>query len=253
MNKYQKGWMAAGAVFAIILFCAWRSTAPEQLTRQSSSQDTTPRKKHYYSRDNEFTLGDIDKAMREMDRAMAEVHKNMNMDFSKMNQEIKQAMEEVKKVDFTKLDQEIKAAMKNIDWESIRKETDKAMREAEARLKEVDLKGVSAQMEKLKTELAAQKFVDMESIHKSVEAGMAGARIGIQKAKEELGKLKEFVDILDKDGLIDKKKAYRIEIKNDELFINGTKQTKEVTDKYRKYFWDDDYVIKSDGEGVERV
>jgi len=250
MNKYQKGWMAAGALFAIIIFSAWRTTAPEQLMGQSNRQDTTPPKKYHYHSDNEFTIGDIDKAMREMDRAMAEMHKNMNMDFSKMNQEIKQAMDEVKKVDFAKLDQEIKASMKNIDWESMRKETDRAMREAEKQLKEVDMKAVSEQIEKLKTELDTRKWVDMESIQKSVEAGLAGARIGIEKAKVQLAKFKEFIDTLDKDGLIDKKKAYRVEIKSDELYINGTKQSKEVTDKYRKYFGEEDFTIKSEGEGV---
>lgn len=253
MNKYQQGWLAAGAVFAIIIFSAWRTTAPEQIMGQPGTQDTTPRKKYSHNRDNEFTIGDIDKAMREMDRAMAEMHKSMNIDFGKMNQEIKQAMDEVKKVDFAKLDQEIKTAMKNIDWESMRKETDKAMREAEARVKEIDMKGVSEQMEKLKTELDSKKFVDMESIRKSVESGLAGARIGMEKAKVQLAKFKEFIDTLDQDGLIDKKKAYRVEIRNNELYINGTKQSKEVNDKYRKYFGEEDFTIKSDGEGVTRL
>jgi hypothetical protein len=253
MNKYHKGWLAAGALCAIIVCGAWRSNAPEQLTRESgqSTQDTTPPRTKYYSDKNEF--GDIDKAMREMERAMADMPRNMNIEFGKMDKEIKQAMEEVKKVDFAKLDQEIKAAMKNIDWESIRRETDKAMREVEARLKEVDLKEVKVQMDKLKTELDAKKFIDMESIQKSVEAGLAGARIGMEKAKAELAKFKEFIDTLDKDGLIDKKKAYRVETRNDELYINGTKQSKETTDKYRKYFHEEDFTIKSDGEGVERI
>jgi hypothetical protein len=255
MNRNNKGWLAAGAVFAIVVFCAWRSNAPEQLTRESgqSARDTTPSRKKYYSDKNEFTIGDIDKAMREMERAMADMHRNMNIDFGKMDKEIKQAMEEIKKVDFAKLDQEIKASMKNIDWESMRKETDKAMREAEARLKEVDLREVKVQMDKLKTELDAKKFVDMESIQKSVEAGLAGARVGIEKAKAELAKFKEFIDTLDKDGLIDKKKTYRVEVKDDELYINGTKQSKEINDKYRKYFRDEDFTIKSDGEGVVRL
>jgi hypothetical protein len=255
MNKLNKGWLAAGAVFAIFVFCAWRSNAPDQLMRESgqtTNQDTTPRKK-YYSDKNEFTIGDIDKAMREMERAMADMPKNMNIDFNQINKEIAQAMEQVKKVDFAKLDQEIKTSMKNIDWESLRKETDKAMREAEARLKEVDLKEVSEQMEKLKTELDSKKFVDMESVQKSVDAGLAGAKLGMEKARIELAKFKEFIDTLDKDGLIDKEKAYRVEIKSGELYIDGTKQSKEKNDKYSKYFRDEDYTIKSDGKGVTRL
>jgi hypothetical protein len=256
MNKYNKAWLAAGAVFAIMVFCAWRSNVPDQLLGQPGSQDTIPSGKKYYSEKNEFTIGEIDKAMREMERAMADMHKNMNIDFGKMDKEIKQAMEEIKNVDVSRINKEIQASLKSVDWDNIRVHTDKALREAEARLKEVDMKGLQVEMDKLKTELDANKLkmhIDMGAIHKSVEAGLAGARLGIEKAKLELAKFKEFINALDKDGLIDKDKAYRVEIKNGELYINGNKQSKEVNDKYRKYFGENDYTIKSDGEGVVRL
>jgi hypothetical protein len=82
---------------------------------------------------------------------------------------------------------------------------------------------------------------------------MEHARTGLEKAKKEITLLKEFTSELEKDGLVDRKKGYTIEIKSGEMYINGVKQSKEVNDKYRKYFKDEDYTIKSDAEGAVRI
>ncbi len=37
------------------------------------------------------------------------------------------------------------------------------------------------------------------------------------------------------------------------MIINGTKQSKEINDQYRKYFKDENYTIKRDGENVSRI
>jgi hypothetical protein len=58
---------------------------------------------------------------------------------------------------------------------------------------------------------------------------------------------------LRKDGLISKKKGYKIEIKDGEMFINGTKQSKEVNEKYKKYFRDGDYTLRSDGDDISSI
>ena len=65
--------------------------------------------------------------------------------------------------------------------------------------------------------------------------------------------MKEFTEGLEKDGLINRKKGFTLEIKNGELYINGTKQSKEVNDKYHKYFKDEDYSIKSDGDSISSI
>ena len=53
-----------------------------------------------------------------------------------------------------------------------------------------------------------------------------------------------------KDGLIDKNKGYSIEWKNGgELYINGKKQTKEISDKYKKYYKKDGWRIEMNGHG----
>ena len=62
--------------------------------------------------------------------------------------------------------------------------------------------------------------------------------------------MKEFTDELEKDGLIDKDKGYSIEWKNGgELYINGKKQSKEISDKYKKYYKKDGWRIEMNGHG----
>jgi hypothetical protein len=72
----------------------------------------------------------------------------------------------------------------------------------------------------------------------------------MEKAMAEVKLLKEFTDELEKDGLIDKKKGYKVEVKDGELYINGTKQSKETTEKYRKYFKKDNFSISTDGDTI---
>ena len=58
--------------------------------------------------------------------------------------------------------------------------------------------------------------------------------------------MNQFLDSLHKDGLIDKRKAYKVEIKAAELYINGKRQPKEISDKFRKYFQSDNYALMND-------
>ena len=95
--------------------------------------------------------------------------------------------------------------------------------------------------------------IDIEKINEAVAKSMDGVKESIGKAKTELAQMKAFTETLEKDGLIDRKKGYKIEIKDNELFINGTKQSKETTDKYRKYFKEYDYTLKSDGSSISSL
>lgn len=57
-----------------------------------------------------------------------------------------------------------------------------------------------------------------------------------------------FTNALEKDGLVNNKKPYKLEIKDGEFYINDKKQPKEVTEKFRKYFRNDNYTITNDGD-----
>lgn len=249
----------AGFAFAALTFLSWKTAENNHFTVKPSiaayPEDTIkPRKKISQNRD--YTIGNLDEALKDLDRASADLNKNMNIDFSKMEKEMKTAMEDMKKIDFEKIGRDVQLAMKKIDWDKTRIEVDKALREAQVKLREVDMKNMEKDMARAKEEMKAARLsskIDMEKIKNEVTKGMAEAKIGIEKAKKEISLLKEFTEGLEKDGLIDTKKGYRIEVKKGELYINGTKQSKEVNDKYRKYFKDEDYSIRSDGDGISSI
>ena len=80
------------------------------------------------------------------------------------------------------------------------------------------------------------------------EQSMKKAKEEIAKAKLDLKNLKDFTNALDKDGLIDKKKDYKIKVEDGELFINGNKQSKETYEKYKPYYKKDNFSINSNAD-----
>ncbi len=241
---------------AFITLISWKSggsALPVKPFSLKSQVDTTPTRKKDR---REYKVGDLDQAMKELDRAMVDMDKNMKLDFSKMDREIKAAMDEIKKIDFEKIGHEVEAELKKVNWEEANIEIKKAMREAQKEINGIDMKEIKKEIEKAQKELSKEKIaanIDMQKIRESVDKGIAGARISIEKAKKEISQLKEFTESLEKDGLINRKKGYKVEIKNKEMYINGTKQSKEVNEKYKKYFREDDFVLRNDGEEISSL
>lgn len=239
INKWALGIVLA---LAAISFSAWKVADKETEQQEPSSdyfyQDTTKTKKKYklkYDDDRDYKVRDLDKAIRELDRASVEIDRDIKMDFSKMEKEMKKAMEEIKKIDVDKIQSEVR----------------KAMKEVELALKEINFTEVDKEMAKVKTELKSEKFkhdIDFEKIRKDVEKGLDEARVGIATAKKQLTKIKAFVDELDKDGLIDKDKNYKIQVKSHKLYINGKAQSDDVNKKYSKYLDEEDYSINKDAD-----
>jgi hypothetical protein len=254
----SKWWIASGLAVTVIVFSAWRpGSGTQNISVQYEENDTTPsRKKNHYRYRNEISTGDLEEAMKGLDKAMSEMERSMKMDFSKMDKEMKIAMDGLKNIDFEKLAKEIELSLKEINWDKTRVDVDKALREAEIKIKDLDLKKMKEEMAEVKVEMEKNHHlnIDMSKLMSGVESGLAAAKLGMEGARKELQLLKEFIDTLEKDGLIDKKKGFKIQIKDGELFINGTKQSKEVNDKYRKYIKDrEDFTITEDEEGTTRI
>ena len=75
------------------------------------------------------------------------------------------------------------------------------------------------------------------------------------ESEEAIAGTKRIYRCTAKDGLIDKDKRFSIEWKNGgDLYINGTKQSKEISEKYRKYYKEDGYEFNfSDGKEGESI
>jgi hypothetical protein len=132
-------------------------------------------------------------------------HLNENFDINKLNEEVQRGLEAAKEQMNSKEFREGIDAAKKINMDEIKKE----------------LENVKDEMEKNKIDLKEE---------------MDNAKEGIEKAKEELKDYRELIDGMEKDGLINTKEDYSIKYKDDELYINGKKQSPEITDKYKDHF-----------------
>ena len=191
---------------------------------------------------------------------------------------------ELKKIDLTSIQQSIENALKQVDMEKIMKDVelsiknidvDKIVSDVSASLKDIDLDKNSGEIkeaiEEARKEIenarAEIKDINMDEIRKEMEKAkieierskstlkeidipkiMKEAQSGIDEAKIELKQTKAMFDEMEKDGLISSKDGFTIEYKEKDLYINGTKQSEKVTDKYRKYFKEDHFKMTIDKE-----
>ncbi len=206
-------------------------------------------------------------------------------EFDRLSEELdKDIMEEISKIDMAKIEREVLASLKEIDIDKIMKEvelslkdidTDKILADVKKELSEINYDEISAETkealskankevekameevkkidrEKIKKELEEAKQEVEKSRHEfekiDMEKIMKGAREGIDKAKTELKLIKQMFKEMEQDGLIDSKKGFKIEYKEKSLFINGTKQSEQVADKYKKYFKGEHFEITIDKE-----
>jgi hypothetical protein len=139
-----------------------------------------------------------------------------DVDLSKMKLDFENSM---KVIDVEKLNKELKESMNKMDWDKMKLEMED--------LRKIDMSKLQEEMKKLQEE--------MKDLGPQMEKELANAKVEIEKAKKEMQEYKDFVDGLDKDGLINKKQDYTIEEKSGDLIINGKKQPGEVYNKYRSF------------------
>ena len=162
---------------------------------------------------------DMEKAMKEVDfeKIKKEVEQSMaKIDMKKMQEEMAEAMKEI---DAAKIQQEVRASIQKIDWDKMKTELDD--------LKKVDMSKVETEMKKIQEE--------MKELGPKLQKEMEKTKQEMEKAKVEMKEYKEFVDGLEKDGLINKKEGYIIKHKEGELIVNGKKVSEQVYSKYRNF------------------
>jgi hypothetical protein len=166
---------------------------------------------------------DMKKIQLDMEKAMR------NVDFEKLQKEFDQSMAKIdfekemakamKEFDATKIQKEVQESMQKIEWDKMKMEFDK--------VKDIDMKKMQLDMEKMQAELS--------KIGPEIEKSLENAKVEIEKATIEMKEYKEFVDGLEKDGLINKKEEYTIKHDNGELFINGKKASDATYKKYKPF------------------
>jgi chromosome segregation ATPase len=246
---------------------AWQAAGAVNANNDHQTQDTVPSKHHHQNFDDMRDEKDLDKAMLKLDEALKHIDNKMeNIDWNKIQQQIQSSMDKVNEemkdheFDMEKVQRQVDDAMKNIDFEKISRETARAMRHLDEyvdadKINEEVQRGLEAAKKQMNSKefresMDAAIKINMDEVRKELEnvkeemeknkvdlkEQMDNAKQGIEKAKEELKDYRELIDGLEKDGLINTKEDYSIKYKDDELYINGKKQSPEITDKYKGYF-----------------
>jgi uncharacterized protein HemX len=220
-------------IAATIGFSAFRQ---KDSTRQKSFRESitegdedTTRNKRNRSKD-ECTINELSQAMKELDQQMNNLDKHLkSIDFARIE---KQVNEELKKVDLEKIGKEMEMAMKEVDVAALKAEFDKSA----AEIKKIDTEKLKKEMEKVKVELEKHKqdwHINHEKMQHNLKEEMQKVKEKMKEASESMHQLSALTSALHKDKLIDKENPYSIEVKDGDLYINGTKQSQEISDKYR--------------------
>jgi hypothetical protein len=214
---------------------------------------------------------EIEKAMRDIDLQKLDLDQQMkNIDMQKIKAETQKALE---KINWDKMKKDMADAQtgleNNIDTKKMEMEIRRSLEDAEkgmARLKEIDLKKMRQELDRTREDLRANEGHMREEIerakkdmdlnfHKDFKKEMEKAKEAVEKAHEELRGYKEMVTAMQKDGLLKNDGNYTIKYKKGELYIDGVKQSEEVTNKYRHYFKQDNVQLRKtnddDGKTID--
>jgi len=178
---------------------------------------------------------ELEKSMKDLDLSKMKLDFENSMkdfDSDKFKMELEKSM---KDLDLSKMKLDFENSMKDFDSDKFKMELEKSMKDLDLSkmkleledLKKIDMSKLQDEMKKLQEEL--------KDLGPQMEKELANAKVEIEKAKKEMHEYKEFVDGLEKDGLINTKKDYSIEEKDGELIINGKKQPANVYNNYRSF------------------
>jgi virulence-associated protein VapD len=253
--------LVALILIATVALISWKKQdkPADQKQNQHAYTDTVPSKDRKV-RDLDQALNQLDNLdlQAQIDQAMASVAEVMkNIDAEKLHLEVEKALASVdmekvnadvkkalKEIDFEKIQNEVKASLEKVNWDEVKIDIENAKKEIDATSK-IDFEQINRELAKateeikkispeIEKELAKAK-VEIEKIRPELEKELAKAKVDIEKAKEEIREYKNFVDGLEKDGLLDKKDDYSIIHKNGKLIVNGKEASSAVYTKYKSF------------------
>ena len=213
-----------------LLLCSWENPcmynyANRKMPETVNKTDTLP----------ENNTKDFDKAIEALNENMAKLNKQMKEIKIDVDKEITRALSSI---DFKAMEKQVKENIDKINWDKVQQDANVSIQKARAQIAKVDFTKMQKDMQALQEKFKREEFKSQfngEKLQQQINDAMANAKISIEKAKVKLQQMKDFTDALAGDGLIDKKKGYNIEWKDGDLYINHQKQSKDVSDKYRKY------------------
>lgn len=223
----------AAIILSSAVLISWDHQQVPHRQENRTDLDTIPREKKIRDLDeslDQLDRIDIDAHISKAMESVAEVMKNI--DAEKLHLEAQKALAQV---DMEKVKRDVHEAMKNIDMEKIKADVNVSLAKIDWDEIQKEIKKVqSIDMKELQKELN-EVTIEIQKIQPQLKEELARARVEIEKAKKEIKEYKDFVDGLDKDGLLNKKEDYTIRNDNGKLIVNGKEAPSAVYEKYRKF------------------
>lgn len=227
IKTLDRGAMIALAItlFSFILLSwGFKQEKPSLVIDQLNQTDTIP--------DRDRKIRDLDDVLVEMDAAELLMDKDLKLNLEKMKKEL---AENLSKIDMTRIKADIELQLKAIDVEKMKLKMEEAM-------SKIDWEKMQKDMEKIKDVDLSKMELEMKNIDKQlsrigpeIEKSMEKAKAEMAKAKKQIKEYNDFVDQLEKDGLLKRADGYSIKHSNGEFFINGKKQPNDVYNKYKAF------------------
>lgn len=255
--KSPKAYMLVGLLVIVVTASAWQLKGKKQshdtTTGNAIASDTAHPRKHDIDED-EYGMKGFEEGMKQFDLQLANLNINLSGLDTIINKTVKQALVNI---DFSQIGRNVDEAIKNIDWQEINANVNNSLKDAQEQLKNIDMNKIKMQVQDELDKINTKEFkvqFDGANLEKIIDDAMHNAMEGLDKAKWEVKSWADFTKSLERDGLINLKKGYKIEWKdNGDLYINGNKQSKEVADKYHKYYKEGGFTISSDGDETESL
>jgi hypothetical protein len=247
-------------VVAFSVYPPFQSNAQTTKPKENSKQQESPSRKFAAPGKSDATYEEVkiemQRAMQEVEQAMQRLNKE---DIPRMREEIQKAL---KSMNAQEMRREMETAMKEVDMSAIQQEISAAMKELQneklssevARaLKEVNFEKMQAELKEMQLVNMAEVERSMKKVQEELERTNLNMEGILEKAKKEMGAarqqlklISEGIDELEKDGLIKKTDTINIEWEKETLILNGVKQSKSVSEKYRKYFGNGQFKFNND-------
>ncbi len=166
-----------------------------------------------------------------------------------LDEKLKNLSEQMKAIDYLKIEKETQDAIANIDWSKMQQTINASIKQAQEGIAKINKEEIKQKLDEMQQQLASKDFAKQYIDQEKIQKAMQNAEQSMEHEKAEMQQWQDLSNALEKDGLIDKTKPYTVQLKDGVLFINSKQQSKEITEKYKKYYnGKNNFSINKDGE-----
>jgi hypothetical protein len=229
--KSPKAYMLAGLLVIVVTASAWQLKDKKQKHDTTAhdnniASDTANPRKHDFDKDD-YGMKDFEQSMKQLDIQLKNLDVNLGGLDTVINKSVRQALANI---DFAKIGRDVDDAVKSVDWNEINNTINGSLKTALESLKNIDADKIRLDVQDELDKINSKDFnihFDGAELGKTINDAVNNAMGSIGGLTQWAQDWSDLTKGLEKDGLIDRKKGYKIEWKdNGELYINGTRQPK---------------------------